>query len=862
MSEKKTLHIIPHSHWDREWYLPFETHRTRLVKLFDTLIELMENNPDYTYYHMDGQFVVIEDYLEIRPDRKDRLLALIKADRIQVGPWYILQDEYLTSGEANIRNMLYGIKLCKNFGAEPVMTGYFPDAFGNISQAPQILRGFGIDNAVFGRGLNDIGSDNQVVRQNGITKSELLWQSPDGSEVIGVMFANWYCNAMELPTDKEALAAKIENIVRGAERFAVTPELLGMNGCDHQPVQTDLTEAIRLANEVQDKVEVKQSNFKDYIEKIRAYKGDLVPYRGEIAGQLTTGNGLLINTASTRMDIKQENQRVQNLLERIAEPLNAYTYANGDDYDTDYYLYAWRILMQNHPHDSICSCSHDAIYDEMMTRFAKSGYTAQALRDEAADYLAANVNTENGAERNIIVFSAEAGCGSITVDTKVDFPWDTIPDEPKIGCIHIEDMEGNVIPADIRHLGKTFTYTLPDDRFRQPTHVNRFAVKFELPADGIVGTRCFRAVPGPAHPGFAPRKSTVTYADRVLENENLSVVFADNGSFIVTEKKSGITVGPCNIFEDVRDGGNTYNFGPVDGDTPILTADAKADFTVQTGAYSVTVTATMKTERCDIRTEISLSKDSDRVRIRTTLDNHTGNHRVRALFENSVETDVVYAAGQFDLVERNITPWENWTCPYNTQRAEQFVMLKDKNSGSGFITAHKGLNEYEILRDSKNTMALTLLRCTGEIGDWGDFPTPKAQCIGTYTLEYCVIPFTADTWENAVSSAYVYCSDAVTAIDTDKHTGSIPAERTFIQLDDPMVRMSACKCAEDGNGIILRLYNVSDDFREIHVYFDDAVLDVRAARMDETTGDQAVFEDDRMLMTIGPKQIVTLRLYV
>ena len=146
---KKTLHIIPHSHWDREWYLPFEKHRVRLVELFDRLIEVMEQNEDYTYYHMDGQYIVIEDYLEIRPQMRDRLLALVRAGRIQVGPWYILQDEYLTSGEANVRNMLYGIKLCREIGAEPVETGYFPDAFGNISQAPQIVRGFGFDNAVW-----------------------------------------------------------------------------------------------------------------------------------------------------------------------------------------------------------------------------------------------------------------------------------------------------------------------------------------------------------------------------------------------------------------------------------------------------------------------------------------------------------------------------------------------------------------------------------------------------------------------------------------------------------------------------------------------------------------------------------------
>ena len=192
---KKTLHIIPHSHWDREWYLPFEKHRVRLVELFDRLIEVMEQNEDYTYYHMDGQYIVIEDYLEIRPQMRDRLLALVRAGRIQVGPWYILQDEYLTSGEANVRNMLYGIKLCREIGAEPVKTGYFPDAFGNISQAPQIVRGFGFDNAVFGRGINDVGADNKIVKENGITKSEILWRSPDGSEVMGVMFAGWYSNA-------------------------------------------------------------------------------------------------------------------------------------------------------------------------------------------------------------------------------------------------------------------------------------------------------------------------------------------------------------------------------------------------------------------------------------------------------------------------------------------------------------------------------------------------------------------------------------------------------------------------------------------------------------------------------------------
>lgn len=847
MSEKKTLHIIPHSHWDREWYLPFETHRTRLVKLFDTLIELMEKNPDYTYYHMDGQFVVIEDYLEIRPQMKDRLLALVKADRIQVGPWYILQDEYLTSGEANVRNMLYGIKLCKNFGADPVMSGYFPDAFGNISQAPQILRGFDIDNAIFGRGLNDMGADNVVVKQNGITKSEMLWQSPDGSEVIGIMFANWYCNAMELPTDKEALAAKLENVINGAERFATTPELLGMNGCDHQPVQVNLTEAITLANEVQDKVNVKQSNFKEYVDLIRPYRDQLAAYQGEIAGQLTTGRCLLINTASCRMDIKQENQRVQNLLERIAEPLNAYTFMYGDKYDSDYYLYAWRILMQNHPHDSICSCSHDDIYDEMMTRFQKSGNTAQALRDASLDYLAANTDTTAGADRNILVFSAEAGVGMTEIETKVDFPLGTTD------MIHIEDMKGNIIPADIKALGRTFTYTLPDDRFRQPTFVDRFEVKMQLPADGFIGTRMFKAVPG-----AIDRKTTVTYENGFLANECLRVEFNENGSFSVTDLATGSVLGLCNIFEDVKDGGNTYNFEPVAGDIALMTDNAKADYTVSVGAYGITVTASIKTERCDITAAVTLTEGSDRVDVKTTVDNHAEDHRIRALFYNDVKTDVVYAAGQFDLVERNIKPAETWINPFNTQRAEQFVQLCDARGG--FICAHRGLNEYEILQDGRNTMALTLLRSVGEIGDWGDFPTPKAQCIGKYTLEYTLIPFACEGREAAVSSAYVYASNALSAVDTDKHAGSMPAENVVVTLCDPMLRHAALKRAEDGEGLVLRLYNIDDKARTASMTFAPAIKTVLASELDERIGEVLTMDNGTVTVNVPAKKIVTYRL--
>ena len=167
--------------------------------MVDELIETLETVPEYKYFHFDGQTIVIEDYLEIRPQMRDRLYALIKADRIQVGPWYILQDEYLTSGEANVRNMIEGLKYCKENGFEPVECGYMPDAFGNIAQLPQILNGFNIKTAVFGRGIGIIYADN-VADDTIQDDKEIIWYGADGSRVDGIMFRNWYNNAWELPS--------------------------------------------------------------------------------------------------------------------------------------------------------------------------------------------------------------------------------------------------------------------------------------------------------------------------------------------------------------------------------------------------------------------------------------------------------------------------------------------------------------------------------------------------------------------------------------------------------------------------------------------------------------------------------------
>lgn len=850
---KKTLHIIPHSHWDREWYLPFEKHRIRLIDLFDNLIQVMEENPDYKYYHMDGQYIVIDDYLEIRPQMKERLLKLIHDGRIQIGPWYMLQDEYLTSGEANVRNMLYGIKFCREIGADPVHSGYFPDSFGNISQAPQIVSGFGFDNAIFGRGVNDIGTDNAVVKQNGVTKSELLWRSPDGSEVIGVMFANWYHNAMELPSDPEALKARIHQIVASTSRFATTDHLLGMNGCDHQPIQMNLHEVIKLANQVQDEVEVKHSNFGIYIDEIRKNRDNLAVFEGEIAGQLTSGNCLLINTASARIDIKQDNHNAQNLLERIAEPLSSMAMLEGGKYKHDFFIYAWKKLMQNHPHDSICSCSCDEIYDEMKERFAKAVACTEGLRDGALDYFAAATDTSAvPGDRAIVVLSLEPNNSLVTVHANVDF--DKTDD---VAAIAIFDENGNEVPAKTRLIRNQFTYTLPDDRFRQPKYVNRFEVEMQVQTHGI-GRHVFAV-----KKMTSQRKTAVRYTANTMENDFLAIAFRQNGTMDVTDKKSGRTYTNQNLFEDVRDFGNLYNFGPVPGDVPVNNLQTEAVLTLdEVTPYSVTFKAVIRLPiDADITTYVTLSDGVARADIRTVITNRAENHRIRALFDSDLDTTTVLAEGQFDVVRRNIQPADTWTCPYNTQRDQAFIALESESGRNALMVANRGLCEYEILRNGHNTMAITLLRCVGEIGDWGVFPTPKAQCKGTYVLEYSLIPYVKEERATAYGLGYVFACNAVQAVGTDIHSGTVAPQADYVSFDNEYIRMTAFKKAEYSDHHILRLFNSSEEAQPLTISLGTAFHSANRTNLGEEFQEALNVKDGKLTMTVPAKKIVTLELF-
>src|SRR5437899_6234817 len=200
MTEQLNIILVPHTHWDREWYLTFQQFRARLVHTIDKLLDILDRDNNFTYFMLDGQTIVLDDYLEVQPEQEERLKRHTRAGRIQVGPWYLQPDEFLVSGESLIRNLQIGLQRAADFG-EPMRIGYVPDCFGHIAQLPQILRGFDIDSAVFWRG---VGAE--------VHKSEFYWTAPDGTQVLVLFLASvmGYSNARNMPLVPEEFAARVE----------------------------------------------------------------------------------------------------------------------------------------------------------------------------------------------------------------------------------------------------------------------------------------------------------------------------------------------------------------------------------------------------------------------------------------------------------------------------------------------------------------------------------------------------------------------------------------------------------------------------------------------------------------------------
>ncbi|MCZ6783543.1 MAG: hypothetical protein O7G30_09555 [Proteobacteria bacterium] len=423
------LIIVPHTHWDREWYRTHEQFRFRLVRLVDGVLDLLESDPAFRHFTLDGQSVVVDDYLEVRPRSRERLAKLVEAGRLLVGPWYVLPDEWLVSGEALIRNLRLGLQRADDLGGA-MRLGYVPDQFGHVGQLPQIFAGFGFDAAVLWRG---VGAD--------IDETLFEWEAPDGTRLFTVYLVRSYSNAGHLPTSKRALARRLREEAAHLGRHSRIPTLLLMNGTDHAEPDPALAGALGAALAGEGGISAEIGTLPAFVFRARGEApADLQRHTGEFRSGLRSP--LLPGCASTRMPQKRRDFENDRLLTRYLEPLAAWWGALGGAPDRELIAFLWRIALENHPHDSICGCSIDAVHEQMETRFQRVRELGGAHLERVFSELARHVAVPPDDAGAALVIWNPAGEGPTPVEATVEVdgtgPWT------------VTDGAGRRLPADVR----------------------------------------------------------------------------------------------------------------------------------------------------------------------------------------------------------------------------------------------------------------------------------------------------------------------------------------------------------------------------------------------------------------------------
>ena len=553
MKKKYKAHVYSHTHWDREWHLTFQQFRIKLIEFMDKLLDLMEGDPEYKHFYLDGQCIILKDYLEIRPENESRIKKLCNSGRLLIGPWYNLIDEFLVSPESIIRNLLFGRKICAEFGGVTKI-GYNPDTFGHISQLPQILRGFGIDNSLVGRGIDH-------------PKMNFIWQAPDGSEVFTINI--FYCSFMVdgflrdqwrfYRSGKELLEEvekEKEEVFPPTGRFrfidrAPTNILLLPNGFDHYEGQPQLPRVLKEANELSEEVEYIHSHLNNYIKDVKKRNPHLDLLKGEFRD--LSGDWLLQGTFSSRIHLKQQNEECQNLLEKLAEPLSVFSWIHGDAYPEKLLEKSWDFLLQNHPHDSICGCSADEVHREMEVRFASSRQISRALIDKSIGYLMRNIDSKHFEKDSLalLLFNPLQWENNNVIITEFEL-WESWYFEP----FQIVDENDNPVFFEVleRESGEKFEkvegYT--------PGYVK--TLKYKIALDAV-------KIPGCGYLVLKLRKGEPKKRDREMlkdnnsiENDLLNVEFTSSGTLNVTDKENGRTYENLHIFEDGADAGDLYNY--------------------------------------------------------------------------------------------------------------------------------------------------------------------------------------------------------------------------------------------------------------------------------------------------------------
>ena len=743
----------------------------RFAEVLELILrELDSGNIDCFY--LDGQTVILEDYFQLYPENIGNIIDLIKQNKIIIGPWYTLADEFLVSGESLYRNLLYGINQAKDFGCEKFI-GYLPDSFGHNSEIPRILNSFGIKNAVLWRGAGE-------------QKSEFNWKSQDGSSVLATYLTEGYFqDLLHSDTSIEEKSKNLKGFLDKIKKFSSADYLLLPIGADHLGPLLNCNNIIKKIDKCIEGYSFEYGGIFDYLEKVKDAKYS--DYIGELRDN--SRNPILPGTLSTRLYLKQANAVAAWKLSKLAEPFYSLLQNLGMAKRKDNEIkQAWKILIKNHAHDSICGCSIDAVHREMLPRFEQVNQISEWLISKGRNEVSKRVRL---GEMWIYNASDYKYTGVVKVKSSLGFP--------------------DSLQRQLLKTSKEFPESILMNTQKVPVSEDMEDFKEYLVYAENIPPHSLKLLTERSVADTAK----VIITEKSLENSLVKLEITPYGLIKLKDLTLNKEFEGLHSITDRADIGDTYNFSPAECGVPLKAKLLKTEI-VEKGDLRSILRLHYELKNTLILTDISLCAGSKRIEFNTSWENRNENHILQVGFKLKEKITKTFSENTFGVMERDFEPdyriedyipaKKGKELKTNTASMQRFVW----SQGLGIIT--EGLPEYEVY---KNRLSITILRSIGMLSKLNintrAFPagppleTPEAQCLGKQSARYAICAI--EKPEDLFKQADEFYGSLISGVGYASQTEKI--QETFLNIENPNIYTYAIKPSEDKSGIVARLMNLS-----------------------------------------------------
>ena len=824
----KKVYMQVSTHWDREWYNHFQAFRYDLVGTTEKILQELSSKDTIDNFVFDGQTIVIEDYLEIKPQEEARLKQAIQKGEIKIGPWYVMPDEFLVSGESLIRNFLTGKQVAKQFGTKPYAYGYVNDIFGHIAQFPQLLNKFGIKMAYLGRGLGGPGNDFR----------HFVWKSPDGSRCLAYKY-NYskayqaYLNFVQQDnrTEEEKDAWVREYIYDELDKCKNDILLLNVTD-DHVDLNDVMLDFIKRVKKIEE-IEVITSGFMYAYDDIATSVEKLPIKVGELIETSYDGNMRLVtDSISSYYNLKAHNDRCQMILEQKTAPMIAYAHLMGENMPIEFLQTAYKYLLKNHPHDNICGCSTDQVHKDMQYRYDQVKEMSKAIRRDFVCRMKKR-KVEDGDDYCLEIFNPAPYRREqmVTVDLEFDRDYAYRRTEntghQSRNMFRLFDVAGNEIEYQILDIKQNI---LNDDKniTQRKKRIDIYTITFPatLTAFGMT-----EYLVKPSN-NLVRNKKSMQSGDVWVENQYARVEIASDGTFTLFDKITGKIYDKLHYFVDDAEAGNGWFHEDAGNQNVEVTSRFSPCVVekVECGSQQVTfrVIKTMSIPECmeydtynrsssrvDMKlvSRITLKADSGKVYIETVVDNCAKDHRLKLMLPTNIKGDTYCASQAFYFAERTVganPETIHWHEQDPQEKHFDGIIYKRDEEGVGlaFVGQH-GFHQAGVQDDMENTISIVLLRSFGRAYLVSE--SEYCQIQGKHTYQYTIVPMNKNTSRCDLLNSKKYDFIKEEALSIRCASGiQIHQQDDVLHITGENVAISIVKPSEnDMNTLILRVFNTA-----------------------------------------------------